>query len=160
MLRLDGSAPRPRAGRSRDRPQSAFGVDADEHAGAGDVGRIIGDRAILEGGERRLDLAEPLVDFVRELVGALVFGFELGVFGVQRVDRRLLLGRQFGRRAFEFAQAMGMAVRETRRRDLDPLPALGGDLLRLRLQLLGDQAVEQGQTSRASRRRPAGRGRA
>ena len=28
--------------------------------------------------------------------------------------------------------------------DLDPLPALGGDLLRLGLQLLGDQAVEQG----------------
>ncbi len=52
--------------------QRAFGVDADEDAGAGDVGRIIGDGPIVEGGERRLDLAEAFVHLVRQLVGAVI----------------------------------------------------------------------------------------
>ena len=120
----------------------AVGVDADEDAGAGDLGRIVDDRPIVEGGERRLDLAEPLVDLVRQFVGVLILRLELGVFGLQRVDRRLLLGREVGRRAVEFAQAVGMAVGKVDG-DLDPLPALGGDRLGLGLQLLGDQPVEQ-----------------
>jgi hypothetical protein len=61
--------------------QGAFGVDADEHAGAGDVGRIIGDGPIVEDGERRLDLSEPFVHLVRQLVGAVILLLQLGVFG-------------------------------------------------------------------------------
>jgi len=55
------------------------------------VGRIISDRPIVEGGERRLDLAEAFVHFVRQLVGAVFSSSSLNVFGLQRVDRRLLL---------------------------------------------------------------------
>ena len=36
----------------------AIRVDADEDAGAGDLGGVVADRPILEGGERRLDFAE------------------------------------------------------------------------------------------------------
>ena len=34
-------------------------------------------RAIVEGLERRLDLAEALIDLVGQLVGAFIFGLEL-----------------------------------------------------------------------------------
>ncbi len=119
MLRLDGRRFILRSDVAAINQQSAFGPDADEDTGAGDLGWSIDDRAILEGRERRLDLAEPLVDFVREFIDALVFGFELSVFGVQRADRRLLLGGQIGRHAVEFAQTTDMAVRKLGR-NLDP----------------------------------------
>ena len=122
--------------------QVAVRVDADEDAGAGDLGRIVGDRPIFEGGQRRLDFAETLVHLFGQFVGVLVFGFELGVFGFERVDRRLFFGREVRWRAFQFAQTVGVAVGEVDGH-LDPLPAFGGDGLRLGFQLLGDQAVEQ-----------------
>jgi hypothetical protein len=120
----------------------AIRVDADEHAGAADLSRIIADRTVLEGGERRFDFAETSIDFVRQLIGVLVFGLELGVLGVQHVDRRLFLDSEIRRRAFEFAQMVGVAEREIDI-DLDPLPALGGDLLRFGFQLFCDHAVEE-----------------
>src|SRR3984893_10282695 len=52
-------------------PQVAVAVDADEHAGASDLGRIIDDGP-LECRERGLDLIEPLIDLLRQLVGARV----------------------------------------------------------------------------------------
>ena len=61
--------------------QSAIGIDADEDAGAGDLGGIVDHRAVVERFERRLDLAEPLVDLVGQLLG-------LGVFRLQPVDTR------------------------------------------------------------------------
>jgi hypothetical protein len=50
--------------------QRAFGIDADEDAGAGDVGGIIADGPMVEGGER-LDFAEPFVHLIGQLVGAV-----------------------------------------------------------------------------------------
>jgi hypothetical protein len=44
--------------------------DADEHAGAGDVVGLESHGTGFEGRQRRLDLAEPLVDLVGQLVGA------------------------------------------------------------------------------------------
>ena len=63
--------------------EAALRVDADEDAGAGDLGGIVADWPILEGGERRLDFAETRIDFVGKLVGILVFRLELGVLGLQ-----------------------------------------------------------------------------
>lgn len=57
--------------------QAAVGADADKDAGANNLGGIVGPRPVLEGDERGLDLAEPRVDFIGQLVGAFVFGFEL-----------------------------------------------------------------------------------
>src|ERR1700731_2342937 len=50
-------------------PELAIGVDADKHAGVCDLSGIEDDRSFLEGRERRLDLAEPLVDLVGQFVG-------------------------------------------------------------------------------------------
>ncbi|MFK4490076.1 hypothetical protein ABIA45_005154 [Bradyrhizobium sp. USDA 336] len=71
-----------------------------------------------------------------------MLGFELGIFGLERLDGCLLFGGEIGRYAVQLAQATSMAVGEVDR-DLDPLPAFSGDRFRLRLQLLGDQTVEQ-----------------
>ena len=122
--------------------QVAIRVDADEDASADDLGRIVDYRPIFEGSQRRLDFAETLIHLFGQFVGVLVFGFELGVFGFERVDRRLFFGREVRWRAFQFAQTMGVAVGDVDRH-LNPLPAFGGDGLRLGFQLLGDQAVEQ-----------------
>ena len=96
----------------------------------------------LEGGERCFDFAEACVDLVGQFVGILIFGFELGVLGLQGIDRRLFLGGEVSRRAVELAQMMGVAEWKIDIH-LDPLPALAGDLLGLGLQLRGDQVVEQ-----------------
>ncbi len=137
----------------------AIRVDADEDAGAGDLGGVVADRPILEGGERRLDFAEARVHLVGQFVGVLVFGFEFGVLGLQGIDRRLLLGREVCWRPVELAQTMGVAEWEVDIH-LDPLPAFGGDLLRLGLQLLGDQACRAGRHFPANRHRPAEKDRA
>ena len=92
--------------------QAAVGADADEDAGSVDLGGIVGPRPILESGKRGLDLAEPRIHFVGQFVGALVFGFEPGVFGLQRLDRRPFLRSKISRRAIELAQAMGVAEGE------------------------------------------------
>ena len=101
--------------------QRTFGIDADEDASAGDGDRIISDGPIVEGGERRLDLAEPFVHFVRQLVGAVILLFQFGVFGLQRVDRRLLLAGEVGGGALQFAQAQRaiISIRRGRMRSGD-----------------------------------------
>ena len=122
--------------------KAAVFIDADERAGACDVGRLEPDRAILEFHERGLDLAHPLIHLVRQFVGVGVLGFEPVMFRVQGVDGRLFLSCEIERRAIQSAQVMVMAVGKIDRR-LHPLPAFGGDRLGLGLQLLGHQAVEQ-----------------
>ena len=87
----------------------AIRVDADEDAGAGDLGGVVADRPVLEGGERRLDFAETRVHLVGQFVGVLVFRLELAVLGLQRLNRRLLLDREVCWRSVEFAQTMGVA---------------------------------------------------
>src|SRR3546814_18412487 len=69
-----------------DRKRSV-GVDADEYAGDGDVGRIELCRSIVEGGQSRLDLAHTRIDFVRQFVGVLIFRFESGLLGGERLHR-------------------------------------------------------------------------
>ena len=56
--------------------------------------------------------------------------------------RRALLIGQIGRYAVELAQAVGVAIGEIHRHR-DPLPAFRRDSLGLRLQLLGDETIEQ-----------------
>ncbi len=73
--------------------QSAIGIDADEDAGAGDLGGIVDHRASIEGLQRRLDLAEPLIDLVGELLGLGVFRLQPVILGAQRVVAGLLLVR-------------------------------------------------------------------
>ena len=96
--------------------ERAVAVDADEGARAGDLGRIIDVRPLVERGQRLLDLAETRIDLVRQLVGVLILRFELRLFGAQRVDGRLLLVGDVGGRAVELPQAVIVAIREARRR--------------------------------------------
>ena len=49
-------------------PQGPRAINADDGTGAGDLGRVVDDRALVESGQRGLDLGEPLVDFLRDLV--------------------------------------------------------------------------------------------
>ena len=100
-------------------------VDADEDAGAGDLGGIVADRPILEGSKGRLDFAETLVDLVGQFVGLLVFGLEGFLFGLKRLDGRLLFLGEGDGVAGQPTQAGGVAKGEVDS-DLDPLPALGG----------------------------------
>jgi hypothetical protein len=63
--------------------QVAIGVDADEHAGASDLCRIVGDGPLVEWFQRGLDLSKPPVDLVREFVRVGVFLLEAVVFGLK-----------------------------------------------------------------------------
>ena len=133
--------------------QATVAIDADEGAGAGDLGRIEDMRPVVEGGQRFLDLAEANIHLVRQLVGILILGFEPRLFGLKRVDRRLLVGRDVGRRALKLPKAVVMAVGEADG-DLDPFPAFGArSSSASRLELLGDEAVEQAGRLAVSRRR-------
>ena len=121
----------------------SVGVDADKRAGARDLGRLIANGPVLEGRKRCLDLAEPGVDLVRQLVGTFVFAFELGVLSGQRIEDHLLLWRELECHTLELPKMARVAIAEIDGH-LDPLPAFGGDRLGLRCQLLGRQPVEQG----------------
>jgi hypothetical protein len=72
-------------------PELTLGVNADKHAGACDLGGIEDDRSFLEGRERCLDLAEPLVDLVGQFVGVCVLLLEPLKLGLQGVTARTLL---------------------------------------------------------------------
>ena len=112
--------------------QAAIGVDADEHAGAGDLGRIVDDGPLVERRERGLDLAEPLVDLVGQFVGVGILLLRAG-----RI-------RPSGRRSARCSSSVRSTVSPVRRRrpsvwpygksrrDRDPLPALGAQGPRLR----------------------------
>src|SRR3546814_9550857 len=92
-----------------DRKRSV-GVYADEYAGDGDVGRIELCRSIVEGGQSRLDLAHTRIDFVRQFVGVLIFRFESGLLGGERLNGRLFLERQIDRRAGDLAETERTSV--------------------------------------------------
>ena len=100
------------------------------------------DRPLVEAGERGFDFAKALIDLVRQLVGVLIFGLQLGALGVERLDGRLFVSRQVERRAHDLAQAVGGAIGEAHRH-LDPFPAFAGDRFGGGFQLVGDQAIEQ-----------------
>ena len=74
--------------------ERAIGADADKDASSSNLGGVVGHRPILEGGERRFDFAEPRVHFVGQLLCGFVFGFEVGLLRLQRLDRRLFLRRE------------------------------------------------------------------
>ena len=86
--------------------QAAFAIDGEEGAGAGDLGLVIDDRSILEGGQRGFDLANPFVNLIGILLGLGIFGFERSIFGREGVEGRLFLVRQGRGRADQPAQAM------------------------------------------------------
>lgn len=122
--------------------QATVAVNADEHTGTGDLGRIVGDGTILEGGERRFDLADALIDLVGIFLGLGVFSFQRRVFRREGIDRRLsLIGQRRGR-TDQPAQTVTVAIG---RLDpgIDPLPALGADRLGFRLQPVLRELIEQ-----------------
>ena len=123
-------------------PQAARAVDADEGASARDLLGVEDLRAIVELVERRLDLAEPLIDFLWQLVGLGVGLLQTVHLGLQRIARRLLLAGERTLLAAQLPQAVGVAIGELGR-DIDPLPALGADRLGLLAQLLDHQHVEE-----------------
>ena len=92
--------------------QSAVGVDADEHAGAGDFGGIIGDRPFVECRERGLDLAEPRVHLVRQLHGVGVFLLQGVMLGPQRIAGRAFLFGESDGLPGQAAQPVGVAIRK------------------------------------------------
>src|SRR5271166_1435497 len=118
--------------------QASRAVDADKSTGAADLFGIASNRAIVEGGERRLDLAEPEIHLIGLRVGFLQ-AIHLRLKGVAR---GLLL---FGERdllAAKLPQAIGVAVGEVGR-DLNPLPTFGADRFGSIVELLRNQPVEQ-----------------
>jgi hypothetical protein len=117
-------------------------IDTYKRSGARDVGRFEPDRTILEFHERRFDLAHPLIHLVGQFVGIGILGFEPVMFRLQGIDGRLLLSCEIERRAIQSAQVMVMAVGKIDS-CFHPFPAFGGDRLRLGLQLVGHQAVEE-----------------
>ncbi len=123
-------------------PQGPRAVNADKRAGASDLGRVEDDRTLLKGRERRLDLRQPLVDLLRDLVRfgvALLELVELGPEGV--VGGRLLRGQR-ALLAGETAEIVGVAIGEVGC-DLDPFPAFGANGLRVTVELFRDQPVQQ-----------------
>ncbi len=139
--------------------QTASRVDADEGARPGDLVRLEHRRPILQGGQRRLDLAKPPVRLLAQLLGVGVLGLDAVVLAAKRVARgRLLFGQGRGL-APELAQPEGVAVGEVGS-DLDPLssPQLGPP--RLRAPAGPRPAGPPGPRPAASRRRRPGTGRA
>ena len=68
--------------------QAAVACDADEDARTGDFLGIEGERPFLEGLKRGLQLAEPLVDLVRKLIGAFTLLDQTIKAGLDRVRDR------------------------------------------------------------------------
>lgn len=87
--------------------EAAVMGDTDEHASTADINGLVADRSRVKGGERRLDLAEALVDLVRQLTGALIFSLELLLLADEGINRRLFFGSQVECLALQFAQAAG-----------------------------------------------------
>ncbi len=116
--------------------------DADKHPGPGDVGRIEDVRSRLERLKRGFDLAEALVDLVGQFVGIFVLRLKLIELGAQRFTRGTFVVGEIGRYAVELAQAVVVTVGEVHC-DLDPFPALGGDMFRVGLQFFGDKGFEK-----------------
>ena len=123
-------------------PQPAVMAEANEGACAGDLGRIVAQRAVRQLLERCLDLAEPVVDRLRQFVLLTMLGDEPLLFGRECVDRRLLRLCRLDGLPVDPTKAELMTVGEAHR-GLDPLPALGRDVLGLGLQLLGREAIEK-----------------
>ena len=90
----------------------------------------------------RLDLAETLVDLVRQLIGFRVFSLDPFVFLTQGFSGRALVIVQIDEGEVERPQPLIEAIGQIGI-DGDPLPALGGDFLGEGLELLRDQAVEK-----------------
>ena len=118
------------------------GIDADEHAGDGDLVRVVADRTIVEGFDGRFDLTQSGIDFVRKLIRVLILGNQAVELVLQRIARRLLLRGDVDRNAFDLAETMRDAVGNADG-GFDPLPAVARDLVGDRRQLFGDEAIEK-----------------
>ena len=98
---------------------------------------------MIEGFERRLDLAQALIDTLGQVgVGSRIGLLDPCHLGLKRVAGLLFLIAQRGDLAPELAQAVGVAVVEVGR-DLDPLPPFGLDRRRLLSQLLRHHHVDE-----------------
>jgi hypothetical protein len=84
-------------------PEIAVAVDANEHAGAGNLGGIIDKRTSVECLQRGLELADSLVDLLRQLVGLGIFLLELIKLRAQYLAGRTLLVGELDALTMEFA---------------------------------------------------------
>ncbi len=117
-------------------------ADADEDTGPRHLVRAIAHRPGLEDLQRLLDLPEPRIHLVGQFLGLGILRLQLVELITELLTLGTLLIGQVDGGAGQTAHAAGMAIGEIHR-DLDPFPALGGDGLRLGLQLLARQPVEQ-----------------
>ena len=117
-------------------------VDSDEGTGDGDLGGVIDSRTAFEDVELLLDLAEPVVDVVRQLVVLGIFSLETLLLLAQLLALPLLLLGQWREGAGDCAQPVIMAIGKFEV-GVDPLPAFGRDLVGGDLQFLGDKAIEK-----------------
>ena len=122
--------------------QRALAVDADEDAGTGDLGRIVADGPVFECRHGGLDLAEALIDLVRQFVGLGILRLKGVLFGLERGKAGVFLVGEFDSLAGQAAQAGGVAVGEVAS-DRDPFPPLGAQRFGLGLKLLDHQPIEQ-----------------
>ncbi len=90
--------------------QGAGTVDADEGASSRDLLGIEGLWAIIEGGKRRLDLAEPLIGLVGQFLGFGVGLLQTVHLGLQRIARRLLIAGERNLLAAQLPQARGKVI--------------------------------------------------
>ncbi len=121
--------------------QRPVGVEADEHSGTPDLGRVEPQRSIVEGRDGGLQLAKTLVDLLRQFVGAVILLVQRVEFRLQHLIRRLFICASIERLTPQAPEPIGMAVLEVER-SRDPEPAFTGDRLGLDLQLFVDQSLE------------------
>ena len=117
-------------------------IDADEDAGAGDVGRVIDRRTLVAGRDLLFEFGHPLVDLLGQLVGAFVFVGETAIFGKRCVIARLLFLADRRIVCRQSPQPIAVAVREVDC-DFGPFPTLGADFLHRGVEFFAGEAIEQ-----------------
>ena len=139
--------------------QRALAVDADEDAGAGDLGRIIADGPIFECRHGGLDLAEAPIDLVRQFVGLGILRLKGVLLGLERGKAGVFLVGEFDSLAGQAAQASAVAVGEVAS-DRDPFPPLWRATFRPRPEASRSPADRAKPGPATNRHRHARRGRA
>jgi len=89
-------------------------VQADESARPGDLGRVVAHRSVLEGFQRRLDLAQTGIDLIGHVAVGLVPCAQAVHLLPERVAGGLLFNGQHRGLAADASQAVAVAVGEVR----------------------------------------------
>ena len=90
--------------------ERAVGIDAEEDAGDGDVGRLEAKRAVFIRGVRRLDLIEAAIDVFGQFVGDFIFGLKEVEFFAKRLAGGALFVGRLDRYSRQLAQSVRRAI--------------------------------------------------